>query len=134
MDNLDKMCCYARTKNECRRVLVLNYLGEQFDDRQCKQYRLTACDNCSSNVSIVLLVMTEYNFRLLECQAKYETRDVTEDATKIVRCVQYLTDEGKGSAKGFTVNYLCDVLRGNVSKPTFIAKCFALQGHSKRRS
>jgi RecQ family ATP-dependent DNA helicase len=44
--NLQHMVDYVDNKSECRRSIMLRYLGEEFDSRQCISHLKTACDNC----------------------------------------------------------------------------------------
>lgn len=44
--NLDHIIAYGENRSECRRSILLKYLGEPFDSANCiKEFR-TACDNC----------------------------------------------------------------------------------------
>ncbi len=36
--------------NECRRKVMLNYLGEDYDIKNCLKNIATACDNCIRNI------------------------------------------------------------------------------------
>lgn len=56
---------YCEEPFECRRKLQLNFLGEQFDKKNCHKM----CDNCRQG-------------------KKLAEKDVTRDASKIVRLVQ----------------------------------------------
>lgn len=44
--NLQHMIDYVDNKNECRRTILLRYLGENFDSADCIKHLKTACDNC----------------------------------------------------------------------------------------
>jgi bloom syndrome protein len=44
--NLQHMIDYVENKSECRRSIMLRYLGEEFNSQQCISYINTACDNC----------------------------------------------------------------------------------------
>ena len=44
--NLQHMIDYVDNKNECRRTIMLRYLGEEFDSSNCISNLATACDNC----------------------------------------------------------------------------------------
>lgn len=47
--NLDHIISYGENRTECRRVVLLRYLGEPFDPADCIKEFKTACDNCLSN-------------------------------------------------------------------------------------
>jgi bloom syndrome protein len=51
LDNLFRMVAYCENKADCRRAQLLQYFGELFDTKLCKQSPETACDNCSHTVS-----------------------------------------------------------------------------------
>lgn len=44
--NLQHMIDYVDNKNECRRTIMLRYLGEEFNSRDCINNLATTCDNC----------------------------------------------------------------------------------------
>ena len=44
--NLQHIMDYADNKSECRRSILLRYLGEEFNSEDCIKHRATACDNC----------------------------------------------------------------------------------------
>uniref|UniRef100_A0A6G1SK16 ATP-dependent DNA helicase n=1 Tax=Aceria tosichella TaxID=561515 RepID=A0A6G1SK16_9ACAR len=44
--NLQHMIEYVDNKSECRRSIMLRYLGEEFDSKECIAHLRTACDNC----------------------------------------------------------------------------------------
>lgn len=44
--NLDSIIAYVDNKTECRRSILLHYLGEKFDRKNCISHIKTACDNC----------------------------------------------------------------------------------------
>lgn len=44
--NLDAVVSYGEDRNDCRRKILLHYLGEPFDRNNCIQEFRTACDNC----------------------------------------------------------------------------------------
>ena len=48
IENLKLMVDYVDNKNECRRAIMLKYLGENFDSNECIRHIKTACDNCLS--------------------------------------------------------------------------------------
>lgn len=45
--NLENMVAYADNRSECRRAILLRYLGEQFNSQECIKHLRTACDNCA---------------------------------------------------------------------------------------
>lgn len=44
--NLEHVLKYVDNKKECRRAILLRYLGEEFDSNDCISHIRTACDNC----------------------------------------------------------------------------------------
>lgn len=46
MSNLEQINAYCNNISECRRTILLKYLGENFDRQLCLSNRETACDNC----------------------------------------------------------------------------------------
>lgn len=46
MENLEHIKAYCTNEDECRRVQILKYFGEEFDKKDCVRYIKTACDNC----------------------------------------------------------------------------------------
>jgi len=49
--NLEHIISYVENKNECRRAILLRYLGEQFNRNDCISQIGTACDNCLAHRS-----------------------------------------------------------------------------------
>lgn len=47
--NLEHIVGYGENKTECRRVILLKYLGEAFNRGECISKPETACDNCLLN-------------------------------------------------------------------------------------
>ena len=45
-EDLFRMVAFCENLIDCRRWLQLNYLGENFDTKQCIVNKITACDNC----------------------------------------------------------------------------------------
>ncbi|XP_059062221.1 recQ-like DNA helicase Blm [Achroia grisella] len=84
-ENLARMVEVCDSVAECRRALVLGYLGERYDRRHC--LAAAACDNCRA-------------------QHRFKPVDVTEDTCAIVSCVQSY------SAR-YTLLQLADALRGS---------------------
>ena len=93
--NLWEMVNYCENTNDCRRVLQLQYLGEVFDSRHCKNSG-SICDTCR--------------------KGKPELMEVTEFARKLVSMVARLAMRPKFTEKNFTVNHLVDILRGSKNK------------------
>lgn len=56
---------YCLNVSDCRRVQLLQFFGEKFDRRQCRQF----CDNCSHSVQMV-------------------EQDLTDEAKKVITLVQ----------------------------------------------
>lgn len=50
--NLQHMIDYVDNKDECRRTILLRYLGEEFNSKNCIGHIATACDNCLAKRSI----------------------------------------------------------------------------------
>lgn len=44
--NLEHIIAYGENRGECRRAILLRYLGEEFDSKDCISRIETACDNC----------------------------------------------------------------------------------------
>lgn len=111
VENLNSICLYCSNKTECRRVQLLSYLGETFDSKLCKMNRLAACDNCTSSVSIFNCCSTFGLFlTLIYFQESFERKDVTDEATQIIKCVETLL-KSTGKQK-WSINHLTDILRG----------------------
>ena len=53
---------FCEEKYECRRKLVLNYLGEQFDPANCNKM----CDNCKKDLKIFKMNMTTETKKIIE--------------------------------------------------------------------
>ena len=81
---------YCEEPHICRRLMLLQYMGEVFDPRKCNQM----CDNCRTGLQL-------------------DMRDVTTEAVKIVECVAYI----KSSRGNSTVKQLIELARGKL-KPT----------------
>lgn len=45
-NNLEHIVNYVENRNECRRAILLRYLGEEFNSNDCISHHKTACDNC----------------------------------------------------------------------------------------
>lgn len=44
--NLEHIISYVDNKKDCRRAILLRYLGEEFNSNDCINHFRTACDNC----------------------------------------------------------------------------------------
>lgn len=51
LDNLFRMVAYCENKTDCRRAQLLQYFGEVFESKLCKETPETACDICLKTVS-----------------------------------------------------------------------------------
>lgn len=51
-NNLEHIISYVENRSECRRAILLQYLGERFNSEECLRHIKTACDNCLSRKSI----------------------------------------------------------------------------------
>lgn len=49
LKDLEKMSEYCRNTITCRRKMILEYLGEEYDDQLCLKNGDSACDNCSKD-------------------------------------------------------------------------------------
>ena len=52
-ENLKRVVQYAENRIDCRRAMILNYFGENFDPSECKKNKQTTCDNCVSHVIFI---------------------------------------------------------------------------------
>lgn len=77
LENLKKCVSYCFEETECRRVLLLQYFGENFSSAQCN----FTCDNCSA---------LRENFKL-------EAIDYTDHAKRLISLIQK-SSEKKGSS------------------------------------
>ena len=105
IENLNDITFFASNNFECRRVQLLRYLGETFDEKECKSDPRVSCDNCSSNVRFV-------------------ERDVTNEARIILKCIRDLKDMG-GQKNTWSMSHIIDIVRGS--------QCQAIvsKGHDK---
>ncbi|KAL1303117.1 hypothetical protein AAFC00_006552 [Neodothiora populina] len=55
-DMLRKVVQYCENRSDCRRVQVLQYFAESFDQKNCQG----ACDNCTSDSTFITKEFTEY--------------------------------------------------------------------------
>jgi bloom syndrome protein len=91
MNNLNYIVSYCENKVDCRRVLQLQYLGEQFDRTLCGN----TCDNCMNSGKA----------------ATTETKDVTTDAIHALKLAKEMAGIGK-----FTMAQLVETFRGSTNK------------------
>ena len=89
LDLLAKMTSYCVDKVECRRTLMLNYFGEEFDRRHCNK----TCDNCQ-----------HYN--------SYENVDMLSSAVPVMWVLREVLQKGLP----ITLNQLAQVATGSKSK------------------
>ncbi|XP_015787886.1 Bloom syndrome protein homolog isoform X2 [Tetranychus urticae] len=109
IENVNLMTFYCCNKAECRRVQMLAYFGELFDEKECKKNKATACDNCSS-------------------QQNFQEEDITEDAKAIVKSVDTMN---RGQRRNFTLNHLADVYKGSNNKQIMGLRHNELPAHGK---
>ena len=86
LDHLSKCIHFCDNEVDCRRKLLLNYFGEDFDTSLCQG----TCDNCRSG-------------------NHYIEEDVTEDALKIINFMQGVQDN-------LTLNKLTQIFTGSKAK------------------
>lgn len=89
MEKLWKIVDYCENVSDCRRVIQLNYLGENFHREQCLAVEDTMCDNCLKR----------------NC---YEILDATEQCKIVAKAVKDLCS---GNNR-FTMNHIVNVLKG----------------------
>ena len=90
-------------------MLQLQYLGEVFDPRHCKNSNST-CDTCRKE--------------------KPEMKDISVFARSLVSMVARLAMRSKALEKNFTVNHLVDILRGSKNQRTKAARWTDDPGYS----
>ena len=89
-DNLYRMVQYCENRADCRRVQLLDYLGDShFHAAQCRE----TCDNCQQ-----------------------KTRMRLENVTDIARRVVMFARSVEGSRDKFTLPHFVDVFRGSTSQ------------------
>ncbi|MES1905427.1 MAG: hypothetical protein MHPSP_002328 [Paramarteilia canceri] len=93
-DNLYRVVQFCENKSECRRSLILQYFGENFNSSDCKRNKHSACDNCLSKIT-------------------HETKDFTEIAKAIVKTI---SSECKKPRGDYTMLHYIDVFRGSQAK------------------
>ena len=90
LQELNKVVQYCENILDCRRKILLNHFGEEFDRRNCGSGYGLFCDNCSN-----------------KCDS--EDREVTAEARVVVETVQELDTSA-------TTNQIVNVLLGDKSK------------------
>uniref|UniRef100_A0A0K2SVZ2 RecQ-like DNA helicase BLM n=1 Tax=Lepeophtheirus salmonis TaxID=72036 RepID=A0A0K2SVZ2_LEPSM len=95
-ENLHAMVSYCENTTDCRRAMQLQYFGEVFDARICKNNEKTTCDNCRSSDRV--------------------KSDVTTFAKSIIEMVIRLSGRSRFDQKNFTLNHMVDILRGMKNK------------------
>jgi superfamily II DNA helicase RecQ len=100
VSNLRGMMKYAENIQECRRVLISSYFGENFTKAECNQ----TCDNCANPKSST-------------------ATDITEHAQTIVSIVSHV----QAKNEKLTLLQLIDVWRGSGNKKLrFVCNNFLL--------
>ncbi len=95
VDNVYRMSQYCDNRVDCRRAQILQYFGELFDRAKCINSKLgTICDNCN-----------------LITSQKFETKDMTQEAIKIVNGVKDLSREND-----ITLLHLSEILKGSLGQ------------------
>ena len=93
IDNLFRMVQYCENESDCRRLQLLEYFAEAFDDGQCKSSS-TPCDNCQSRIP-------------------HSTEEVTDLVSTIVQSVRQVPPREQ-----FTLVQHLEALRGtNSTRP-----------------
>jgi len=78
---LSKVLEYANLENECRRVYLLNYFGEKFDEKNCKK-----CDICRGTYSNnITFVANDINKNILYFFYLYSGKIGKSKAVKILK-------------------------------------------------
>ena len=89
---------------ECRRVLLLRYLGEEFNRKDCKG----TCDICSMGGEV-------------------EKRNVTTSANQILKLLSLMNEK-------YTLAHVVDVFRGSKKKKIVDLRHDKLPGHGAGKS
>ena len=105
LDSLNRMVQFCENQVECRRVLLLEYFGEQFDRAKCRQ----TCDNCRA------------------ANGAAEVVDATLLARWTVQCLQAV------HARGVTESLLVRVLLGSQEKDVVAKGLTAAPGYGSCR-
>ncbi|XP_055349321.1 recQ-like DNA helicase blm-1 [Paramacrobiotus metropolitanus] len=97
LDNLKRVVQFCETRADCRRTMLMEYFGEVFDRKLCAQSKYP-CDNC-------------------EMQDRYHSKDVTEEAKKVIKCLMnYLGPRGSRPKSPLTLLQLVDIVRGSAAQ------------------
>ena len=70
LENLNKMKSFCLNQVICRRVQILQYFNEVFDEKDCKIYRNTICNNCVSNCPPFYFKLQQLIFSLFNIKFK----------------------------------------------------------------
>jgi bloom syndrome protein len=84
-DNLNSMLRYCENKTDCRRVVQLQYFGEVFDPRICRNSD-APCDNCRNT--------------------NHVKQDVTQFARQVVEGVIRISSRPRFDQKNCTANHV----------------------------
>ncbi|SCU83193.1 LAMI_0C02344g1_1 [Lachancea mirantina] len=103
---LQQVMQYCENKTDCRRKLVLSYFNEDFNSRLCQKN----CDNCRNTQNAIT-----------------ESRDVTPEATNIVKLVRSIQDEK------VTLIHCQDIYKGSKSAKIIQAGHDNLEYHGSGR-
>ncbi len=104
MANLFRIVQYCENESDCRRLQLLEYFAEQFDDKLCKTSS-TPCDNCQSATPL-------------------STQDVTDLVKVIVHSVNIIPSKDQ-----YTLVQHIDALRGtNSTRPSLSSLPYAKKG------
>jgi bloom syndrome protein len=114
---LRKMVQFCENKSDCRRVQVLGYFNESFDQNDCQMQ----CDNCNSNATFEEVDFTDYAQQAVSLvrQAIDSTRD-NQNVT-VLQCIDIFRGagakklrEGHGNLEGWGAGSSLD--RGDVER------------------
>jgi len=94
-ENLKRVVQYAENRIDCRRAMILNYFGENFDPSECKKNKQTTCDNCVSHVS-------------------HKEKDFTDIAQIVVKAIRQ--NAAKGYEGSFTMLHYIEVFKGSMAR------------------
>ncbi|KAH3761171.1 DNA helicase [Pelomyxa schiedti] len=79
-ENLNKVIAFCENDVECRRVLQLQYFGEQFDPKLCKG----TCDNCQNKASVEIVDVTSIAISLMNIVQSLVSRNKSVCATLLL--------------------------------------------------
>jgi len=103
-DEVRKVMDYCTNISRCRRVQVLRYFGEVFDEKDCHK----SCDVCMDDSEVI-------------------TRDVTSEAIDVIKLISSMTGNN-------TISHCKGVFFGSKKKEIMQKGHGALQGHGKGSS